>query len=366
VPGTPDFRSRRRGSFVRRCGKAVGLLNAELEAPSSRTTDRERLRLLRRDAPFRQSTGRIYMHRQGAALGLALSDLFHVALSMPSMVFLPVVMAAYTTVMIMYACIYLFVDGPSVECGIAPLGRRPTFYHAFAFSMETLTTIGYGVPFGGNFFEETCAGVLVVVYFEAVMFIILNASIVGVLFARVAAANRRASQIIFSDKAVVRCVRNRFYFMLQVDSTRCPTPPRKESASRTPCGAARRINTRAAPRRRRSARVASRPPPRPRMPPPRPRMPPPRPRMPPPRPRMPPPRQGTDLRRARGCRWEKPPSSRITRWWRRTCACMRCCTRRRARKGASSAPPAPPTRPIAPSSRHALCGSPTPMTSLAA
>ena len=55
-----------------------------------------------------------------------------------------------------------------------------------------------------------------VVYFEAVIFIILNASIVGVLFARVAAANRRASQIIFSDKAVIRCVRNRFYFMLQV------------------------------------------------------------------------------------------------------------------------------------------------------
>ena len=46
----------------------------------------------------------------------------------------------------------------------------------------------------------------------------MNASIVGVLFARVAAANRRASQIIFSNKAVIRCVRSHFYLMFQVVS----------------------------------------------------------------------------------------------------------------------------------------------------
>ena len=68
--------------------------------------------------------------------------------------------------------------------------------------------------------------ILICVYFEALIFIILNASIVGVLFARVAAANRRASQIIFSDKAVIRCVRNRFYFMLQVALAAPSTPAR--------------------------------------------------------------------------------------------------------------------------------------------
>ena len=58
--------------------------------------------------------------------------------------------------------------------------------------------------------------VLIAVYFEAMIFVILNASVVGVLFARISVANRRASQIIFSDKAAIRCVRNRFYFMFQV------------------------------------------------------------------------------------------------------------------------------------------------------
>ena len=41
-------------------------------------------RLLRRDAPFFQSSGRIYMHRINSQMrGLALMDLFHVTLSMP-------------------------------------------------------------------------------------------------------------------------------------------------------------------------------------------------------------------------------------------------------------------------------------------
>ena len=211
VPGTPDFR-RRKNSWAGRLGDHVGLHHA---VPSHRP-DGERLRLLRRDAPFRQSTGRIYMHRTGAAVGLALHDLFHVALSMPWILLMILCTSSYTIVMLIFACLFCLADGPEIQCGIAPYGRRPTFYHAFAFSMETLTTIGYGIPHDGNFFEEQCAQVLVLVYFEALIFIILNASIVGVLFARVASAQKRASQIIFSDKAVIRCVRNRFYFMLQV------------------------------------------------------------------------------------------------------------------------------------------------------
>ena len=45
------------------------------------------------------------------------------------------------SVMIFFACFYLLVDGPEQECGIAPLGSSPTFYHAFVFSMETMTTV---------------------------------------------------------------------------------------------------------------------------------------------------------------------------------------------------------------------------------
>lgn len=138
------------------------------------------------------------------------------ALSMPSTLLFSLCMAAYTVVMLVFAGIFVAVDHPGVHCGIAPEGQWPTIYHAFIFSLETLTTIGYGIPNGGDFFDETCVLVAIAVYFEAMIFIILNASIVGVLFARVSVASRRASQIIFSNKATIRCVRNRFYFMFQV------------------------------------------------------------------------------------------------------------------------------------------------------
>ena len=212
VPGTPDLRKARQPNWVEKIGEKIGLSEAVGDA-----LDGERLRLLRRDAPMKQSTGRIYMHRSGASRRLAFYDFFHVILGAPLWILLGFILSCYTFVILVFACLYLIAEDGKAECGIAPLGERPVFYNTFAFSMETLTTIGYGVPFDGYLLQDSrCSGVLILVYFEAMIFIILNAMMVGVLFARVASAKNRASQIIFSDKAVIRCVRNRFYFMLQV------------------------------------------------------------------------------------------------------------------------------------------------------
>ena len=63
-------------------------------------------------------------------------------------------------VMCFFAALYVALDGPHSACGIAPKGRWPTYYNAFAFSMETMTTIGYGIPNDPHdFFEEECAHV---------------------------------------------------------------------------------------------------------------------------------------------------------------------------------------------------------------
>jgi hypothetical protein len=219
APKTPDFtphkaEARRRGSWA----GVLGLTNV---------ANQPRLRLIRRDAPFHQSSGRVYMHRRGHGPleRLAVQDPFHVALSLPVYALILMCASSYTLVMLLFAGIYMGVDHPGVGCGIAPAGEYPSFYHAFAFSLETLTTIGYGIPNEGNFFEEGCASLLVAVYFEAMIFILLNASIVGVLFARVSVADRKASQIIFSNKATIRCVRNRFYFMFQARATPRPRRP---------------------------------------------------------------------------------------------------------------------------------------------
>lgn len=83
------------------------------------------------------------MARTGSALrGLAWNDKFHVALSMPAFALFGLCIASYTVVMLIFAGIYVALDGPHSECGIAPAGLWPTFYNAFAFSLETMTTIG--------------------------------------------------------------------------------------------------------------------------------------------------------------------------------------------------------------------------------
>lgn len=224
----PTFSSDAVGPAGRRSLRRRGS-HANLHSPS------HRLRLVRRDAPFFQSSGRIYMHRNHHLLDrLALADPFHVGLSMPIWLLVMLCLVVYTLVMLVFSGLYILLDNPSVHCGIAPEGVWPSFYQAFAFSMETMTTIGYGIPHGGSFFDEGCVGVLIAVYFEAMIFIMLNAALVGVLFSRISVANKRSSQIIFSDKAAIRCVRNRFYFMFQV---------RRRAA---PPGLAQRTHTRAA------------------------------------------------------------------------------------------------------------------------
>ena len=188
------------------------------------------LRLLRRDAPFHQSGGHIYMHRAGGVgILLALQDYFHVALSMPIGLLFVVCVVLYTLNVLIWTIFYMFADHPDVQCGIAPLGERPEFYHAFWFALITMTTIGYDLPSGfpspsqgiggGEFFEDQCSHVFVGVYLQSMAYILMHACVVGTLFGRVGTATSRASQIVFSNKAVVRAVRSRFYFMFQLAET---------------------------------------------------------------------------------------------------------------------------------------------------
>ena len=79
-----------------------------------------------------------------------------------------------------------------------------------------MTTIGYGIPYNQAAFFENCYSLTFTVYGQAMVFILLNAALLGIIFARVGRASTRAAQIIFSDKATIRCVRGRFLFSFQV------------------------------------------------------------------------------------------------------------------------------------------------------
>ena len=113
---------------------------------------RRRHRLVRRDAPFRQSSGKIFMMRSGLRLRqlrlIALSDWFHVLLESRMTVIVALTTALYTSIIIIFAAMYMAIDGKQSSCGLAAPGTDLDLHTAFAFSVETMTTIGYGLPHG--------------------------------------------------------------------------------------------------------------------------------------------------------------------------------------------------------------------------
>ena len=92
-----------------------------------------------------------------------------------------------------------------MNCG---LGKDPevpiTYYTAFAFSLETCTTVGYGLPGGSNAFFENCPGIQVVIYLQMTFSMMFNAFLFSFFFTRLAKSESRAVQVVFSEKCVVR------------------------------------------------------------------------------------------------------------------------------------------------------------------
>ena len=175
-------------------------------------------RLLQRDMPFHQCSTRVNMQRSGSHLWrLGAADLFHVALGLPLWLVYVGTIFAYTAFTLVFLPIYILADPTDADCGLSPAGEEIRINAAFLFSLETMTTIGYGIPYNaGSPFEDECRTVLAVIWLQAMLSILMNASCIGLIFARLSRASNRASQIIFSDKAVVRCVRGRHYLFFRV------------------------------------------------------------------------------------------------------------------------------------------------------
>jgi len=94
----------------------------------------------------------------------------------------------------------------------------PIQYHrAFAFSLETCTTVGYGLPGGQMSFFHNCPGLQATICFQMMLSMLFNASLLAVIFARLSRVESRALQFLFSDKACIRREDNgRFCFEFQV------------------------------------------------------------------------------------------------------------------------------------------------------
>jgi hypothetical protein len=111
----------------------------------------------------------------------------------------------WTMFLLFFAGIYVWVDNadPQVDCGLGKSGHPIRFHGAFAFSLETTTTVGYGIPNSGNAFFENCPELQAAIYFQMLCSMFFNAFLLSFVFARLARSEARAAQVLFSNKAII-------------------------------------------------------------------------------------------------------------------------------------------------------------------
>lgn len=117
-----------------------------------------------------------------------LGDLYHHSLTLPWLFFLAGLSGVYLGLNLLFALLYLLGDGAIANA------RPGKFSDAFFFSVETISTIGYGQMSPGTLYGN------LVMTFEAMVGLMLIAVAAGLVFARF---SRPTARVMFSKVAVV-------------------------------------------------------------------------------------------------------------------------------------------------------------------
>lgn len=150
-------------------------------------------RILDRDGVEFQSKGIFHVVQTRRTCAIFLLDFFHTVIHLPFPGLFAVTLTVY------YACFAFFALFWIWFSDICHIGLD-TYRDAFYLSVETQMTIGYGVK-DANFGGCWEAAVLLVV--QTVVGLMLDATVIGVVFQKLANANARANTMIFSDTALL-------------------------------------------------------------------------------------------------------------------------------------------------------------------
>ncbi|KAL7531952.1 hypothetical protein ACHAXR_004329 [Thalassiosira sp. AJA248-18] len=104
------------------------------------------------------------------------------------------------------------VDIPSF-CGMDINNHMEALY----FSLSTMATIGYGTS---DYYFGECWTPFILVLLQVFSAIVFSSLAIGLLFQRMSRGQKRGRTIVFSDVAVVRKVRGRWYWMFRVAELR--------------------------------------------------------------------------------------------------------------------------------------------------
>ena len=147
-------------------------------------------RFFMRDRPWQQASGKVRLRRWDLRFvwwfGLRPKEWYQFALSLPTTVFIVIFIALYLLVTVLFAGFYVAIHNPD-GCDLSLHSDEDSlsFREAFAFSVETVATIGYGLPntkLANNAFFLTCDSLPVVILSQFVIIALMNASLVGLLF----------------------------------------------------------------------------------------------------------------------------------------------------------------------------------------
>jgi hypothetical protein len=120
---------------------------------------------------------------------------------------------------LVFAGVYVAHDSirPYKSCGLGGEGTPITLAGAFAFSLETCTTVGYTLPNGVNsFFEPGCSSLQIIIFFQMAWSMMFNAFLITFLYNRLGRSETRSTQVIFSNKALVSIVDGQIRFQFRL------------------------------------------------------------------------------------------------------------------------------------------------------
>lgn len=170
-------------------------------------------RLITRDYPFNQSSNRVQVLNANIEklIPLYFKDWFHVMLRIRWYWSLSGFLLVWYFMIWFFAWIYVGVDGAGKNreknCGLGDPGVPLTMSAAYAFSLETCTTVGYGLPGSSNgFFNSNCKGVQIAITIQMIWSMLSNAFLVSFLFAVISKSETRSIQIVYSKKLCINVI----------------------------------------------------------------------------------------------------------------------------------------------------------------
>ena len=193
-------------------------------------------RMLDRSGGFRQSLGEWRIQRI-VPDKFALywwKDAYHTLLNSPTWRLISVLYLVYVFAVVLFAVVYLtvanfsmYVDTSAEASGSSSsdvvMEEQKTvsscdmditnMSEALYFSLSTMTTIGYGVS---DYYFGDCWTPFAVVLLQVLFSISYNAVAIGIIFQRLSRGQNRATTVVFSDKAIIRRIRGKLYFMFQL------------------------------------------------------------------------------------------------------------------------------------------------------